>query len=88
MTTTIDAAGRLVIPAGVRREAGLEPGMPLEIRWNDGVIEIEPAALPVTFERRGQLVVAKAGRAVPPLTSAMVERTRRNVRRSRRGRQR
>ena len=86
MVITIDAAGRLVIPAEVRREARIEPGMSLEVRLNDGVIEIEPAAMPVTFERRGQLVVAKPQRDVPPLSSRTVERTRRVVRRSRRGR--
>jgi AbrB family looped-hinge helix DNA binding protein len=86
MTTTIDAAGRLVIPAEVRREARLEPGMPLEVRWNDGIIEIEPATLPVSFERRGHLVVARPGRPVPPLTTTTVERTRRSLRRSRRAR--
>lgn len=82
----MDAAGRLVIPADVRREARLEPGMPLDVRWNDGIIEIEPATLPVSFEKRGQLVVAKPGRPVAPLTAAVVERTRRSLRRSRRGR--
>ncbi|MGE5278116.1 MAG: AbrB/MazE/SpoVT family DNA-binding domain-containing protein, partial [Acidobacteriota bacterium] len=32
MKTTIDAAGRLVIPRRIRREAGLEAGSELEIR--------------------------------------------------------
>ncbi|HEX6324698.1 MAG TPA: AbrB/MazE/SpoVT family DNA-binding domain-containing protein [Vicinamibacterales bacterium] len=86
MTITIDAAGRVVIPAAVRREARIEPGMPLEVRFHDGVIEIEPAALPVTLERQGRMVVAKPVSRMPTLTAETVERTRRNVRRSRRGR--
>ncbi len=86
MKATIDAAGRLVIPREIRREAALEPGVPLEVRWRDGVIEIEPQPLPVTLERKGHLVVAKPKASVPPLTSTAVERTRKAL--SRRHRRR
>ena len=79
MTTTIDAAGRLVIPGPVRREAALEPGVPLDVRWRDGIIEIEPQPIPVTLERRGRLLVALPKAGVRPLTAAAVERTRREV---------
>jgi AbrB family looped-hinge helix DNA binding protein len=48
----MDSAGRLVIPSEIRREAALEHGTPLEVRWRDGVIEIEPQALVVTLERQ------------------------------------
>ena len=58
MKTTIDSAGRLVIPKEVRREAGLKPGMPLEVRWHEGRIEIEPAPWPVKLVRKGRLLVA------------------------------
>lgn len=50
MKTTIDTAGRLVIPKELRREAGLQPGTELEIRWRQGLIEIEPAPLPVKLK--------------------------------------
>ena len=76
MRTTIDAAGRLVIPSAVRRQAGLRPGMPLDVRWRDGRIEIEPAPLPVGLERRGRLLVAVPQEAVPPLSATAVEATR------------
>jgi len=76
MITTMDAAGRLVIPGAIRREAALEPGVPLDVRWRDGVIEIEPAPLPVTLERRGRLLIAKPKVKVRPLSRAAVERTR------------
>jgi AbrB family looped-hinge helix DNA binding protein len=80
MTTTMDAAGRLVIPRQIRREAALEPGVPLEVRCRDGVIEIEPEPLPVTFKRRGRLLVAEPGRPVPALSEETVERVRRATR--------
>lgn len=85
MITTIDSAGRLVIPKDVRREAGLEPGMPLEVRLREGRIEIEPAPLAVTLERRGRFLVAVPKEPVPTLTSEMVEETRRTLRRERGG---
>lgn len=83
MITTMDRAGRLVIPAEVRREASIEPGAPLEVRWRDGVIEIEPQPLPVTLARRGRLLVARPAGRVAPLRAADVERTRRDLRRGR-----
>jgi AbrB family looped-hinge helix DNA binding protein len=79
MTITMDAAGRLVIPSEIRREAGLQPDMPLEVRWRDGVIEIEPQPLAVTLERRGRLTVARPRGKVEPLRASAVERTRRRV---------
>lgn len=77
MVTTMDGAGRLVIPREIRREAGLEPGVALEVRWRDGVIEIEPQPLSVTLTRKGRLLVAAPATRVPPLRSATVDRTRR-----------
>ena len=53
MVTTMDSAGRLVIPREIRREAGLEPNTPLDVRWRDGVIEIEPQPLAVKLEKGG-----------------------------------
>jgi AbrB family looped-hinge helix DNA binding protein len=79
MTTTIDAAGRLVIPGPIRREAALEPGVPLEVRWRDGIIEIEPQPIPVVLEARGRLLVARPKIRVRPLGTATVERTRRDI---------
>ena len=83
MKTTIDAAGRLVIPKELRREAGLEPGTELEIRWRQGLIEIEPAPLPVKLKKRGRFLVAVPDHPIEPLTSEQVERTRRQITRNR-----
>jgi AbrB family looped-hinge helix DNA binding protein len=79
MLTTMDKAGRLVIPSDIRREAELEPGTPLEVRWRDGVLEIEPQPLPVTIERQGRLLVAKPARKVARLSARAVERTRQQL---------
>jgi AbrB family looped-hinge helix DNA binding protein len=76
MKTTIDAAGRLVIPSDLRREAGLVAGAPLEVRLEDGAVIIEPAATPVKFERRGRFLVARPAQPVPPLRERDVQETR------------
>ena len=76
MTITMDAAGRLVIPREIRRDAGLVPGAPLDVRFREGVIEIEPQPVAVTLTRRGHLLVAAPARTMPTLTTAVVERTR------------
>jgi len=84
MKTTIDAAGRLVIPREIRREAGLTPGMRLEVRWENGRIEVEPEPLPVQLVRRGRLTVAIPQHDVPALDAETVDRTQRTLRRERR----
>jgi AbrB family looped-hinge helix DNA binding protein len=81
--TTIDNAGRLVIPSVVRRAAGIQPGMPLEVRYRDGRVEIEPAPLPVRLERRGRWMVAITEMMVPPLSVESVEQTRQTLQRER-----
>ncbi len=83
MKATMDAAGRLVIPREIRREAGLKPGMPLQVRWREGRIEIEPEPLPVKLVRKGRLLVAVPQGEVSPMRAETVERTRRALRRER-----
>ena len=83
MKTTIDSAGRLVIPKEVRREAGLKPGMPLEVRCQNGRIEIEPAPLPVKLVRKGRLLVAVPSKPVGVLKADVVEEARRALWRER-----
>jgi AbrB family looped-hinge helix DNA binding protein len=72
MGTTIDAAGRIVIPKKLREQAGLLPGMELEVRCRDGRIEIEPAEVPYHLERHGRLLVAVPNKPAPPVTVEMV----------------
>lgn len=81
MKTTIDAAGRLVVPKKIREEAGISAGSELTIRVADGVIEIEPAPLEVRLVRRRGLTVAVPRRKVPPLTEERVAATLARIRR-------
>jgi AbrB family looped-hinge helix DNA binding protein len=85
MKTTIDHAGRLVIPKDIRRESGIKPGMPLEVRWENGKIAITPAPLPVKLERKGRLLVAVPATDTPRLSADTVERTRKTLRKERSG---
>ena len=69
MRTTIDRAGRLVVPKALRREARLLPGSEVEIRLvQGGRIEIEPAPAQVRLERRGGLLVAVLPEPAVPLS--------------------
>lgn len=79
MKTTLDNAGRLVIPKELRRKAGLRPGTDLEIRWRQGLIEIEPAPFPVKLKKRGRFLVAIPDQSIEQLTKKTVERTRRQL---------
>jgi AbrB family looped-hinge helix DNA binding protein len=85
MKTTIDHAGRLVIPKDIRRESGIKPGMPLEVRWEKGAIAITPAPLEVKLQRKGRLLVAVAAEDAPRLSTDVVERTRKTLRKERPG---
>jgi AbrB family looped-hinge helix DNA binding protein len=75
-TTTIDAAGRVVLPKAIRERAQLVPGAPIEVRLVDGRVELEPASAQVSIERRGDLWVAVPASEVPVLTAADVETAR------------
>jgi len=74
MKTTIDAAGRVVIPKKLRDKAGLTPGTKLDVRLDNGVIEIEPEPVEVKLVREGNFLVLHYEGNVPPLTSEDVER--------------
>ena len=75
MKTTIDRAGRLVVPKPIREAAGIVPGAELEIRVADGRIEIEPAPLEVRLAKKGALTVAVPRKKVPSLSAGVVKRT-------------
>lgn len=79
MKTTIDSAGRVVIPKSIRQAAGLEAGTLLDVDLRDGQVVIEAAVMPVRLVRRGRFVVAVPEAEVEPLTLEQVEETRRSI---------
>ena len=81
MRVTIDAAGRIVVPKSLRQTLGFKPGQPLEIRAEDGRLEIEAAATPVQLKKRGKGVVAFPDAELPALTAELVRETLDRVRR-------
>ena len=80
MKTTIDRAGRVVIPKSVRESAGLKSGGEVTVEFADGKINIEPVTKPVKVVRKGSFLVLRAPRGTPPLTveqvNEILERTR------------
>lgn len=58
MTITIDKAGRLVIPASLRRKAGLTPGTPLEASYENGAIRITRDVPGPEIAQRGKRRIA------------------------------
>ena len=72
--TTIDKAGRIVLPKAIREAAYFRPGMELRVTLRDGLIEIEPEPVEIKIVREGPFSVAVATKPVPPLTHEMVQR--------------
>ena len=81
MKSTIDSAGRIVVPKALRQALGLKPGQPLEIRSVDGRLEIEIAPTPMRLKKRGKGVVAVPNAELPALTADQVRDTLERIRR-------
>gem|GEM_PF-2052075 len=64
--TTIDKAGRVVIPKAIRDAAGLDEGREITVALRDGRVEIEAAPTEVTLERRDGVLVAVSAGGVDP----------------------
>ena len=81
MRTTIDTAGRIVVPKPLRDELGLVGGQELEISARDGKIEVDVSTTPMRLELREGVQVAVPSRPLPALSASQVrealERTRR-----------
>lgn len=63
MRTTIDKAGRLVIPKALRDHVGLLPGE-VEVRIDGAALVVEPVSNERLVERRGRLVVPGGGSVI------------------------
>ena len=59
MRTTIDKAGRVVIPASVRDRAGFMPGMELEITVDEFGVRLERVAPGPRLVKVGRRTVAR-----------------------------
>lgn len=79
MKTTIDAAGRIVVPKEIRRQARLLAGTEVDVRWRDGLIEIEPTGQHIRLVRDGPLLVAVVEGDAEPLTLEQVEEIRESL---------
>jgi AbrB family looped-hinge helix DNA binding protein len=81
MKTTIDAAGRIVVPKRLRDEMGLRPGQILQLEVTDGRLEVEIAPVEIRLEERSHGPVAVADQQLPRLTGDMVRQTLERTRR-------
>ncbi len=59
MRTTIDKAGRLVIPSAIRERAGLQPGTILDVRLDEFGVRLERIASGPQLMRVGKRLVAR-----------------------------
>lgn len=63
MRTTIDKAGRVVIPKSLRDQLGLQPGQ-VELTADGAALRIEAIAEGALTERGGRLVIPAGGAVV------------------------
>lgn len=75
MNSSIDRAGRLVVPKSIRQAAHLQPGTRVRFRLVDGGVCIEPLPMTVGLERSGTMVVAVPKEEKPVLTVLEVDET-------------
>jgi AbrB family looped-hinge helix DNA binding protein len=80
MRTTIDKAGRVVIPSALRERAGFGPGTELEVSLTDAGIQLERVATGPRLVKVGRRLVARPSQqgGEPPVVdvAALVEEER------------
>lgn len=81
MRTTIDAAGRIVVPKAVRDAMHLTAGRAIDVTFVDGRIEVELAPAEVTVDVEDGLPIVRPVENLPPLTDEIVRDTIDSVRR-------
>jgi AbrB family looped-hinge helix DNA binding protein len=82
-TVRIDKLGRVLIPASVRKQAGLEPNTRLVVRVHDGRVELMTVAAAV---RMAQALVRRHVKAGASLADDLIRERRSEVRRETRQR--
>ncbi len=82
METTIDSAGRIVVPKSLREAMHLRPGQVVDIIYADGRLEIAVPTTPAHLVRNaaGRLVAATEVE-MPPLSAEATRDTLEEVRR-------
>lgn len=75
MRTTIDSAGRIVVPKPLRDAMQLRPGQAVDIVFTDGRLEIEVASAEVQIRQARGFPVAVPDQELPPLDSDVVRET-------------
>lgn len=81
MRTTIDSAGRLVVPKSLRDALHLKGGSEVDLTERNGVIEVSPACAEVTIVDGPDGPVAVATSETPLLDDSIVLATLDSVRR-------
>lgn len=84
MRTTIDNAGRVVVPKAIRDALGLISGTILEIADRDGSVVIEVAPVEKRLVRRGKGLVVEPAEPDQPLPVLTAEAVRKALEDSRR----
>jgi AbrB family looped-hinge helix DNA binding protein len=72
MNSTIDQAGRVVVPRAIREAVGLLDGGAVEIVEIDGRIVISPLPVAKRLEQRGEVMVCVPDQPVPTLDADTV----------------
>lgn len=78
--TTIDSAGRVVIPKPIRDRLGLSGHAEVEIEEHDGVVEVRPSPNDVRIVETPEGPVAASSPPATALTDDMVRETLEHVR--------
>ena len=81
MRTTIDAAGRVVIPKSLRESIGLGDGGEVEIHLVDGALVVAPPTVRKRIEERDGRATIVAEQELPPLADRVVRDVLDSVRR-------
>lgn len=81
MKTTIDRAGRIIIPKPVRDRVGLQGGETIEVSERGGIIEIEVTATTMSLKETRDGPVVTVDKDMPLLTDEIVRETIERIRR-------